>query len=151
MSSNRLRFGRYSLVGQIYILTTRCTDNSRPFVDSRSANVIVDQIRRLDLHGSTRSLAWVVMPDHVHWMFQLQSHTLPYVARRFKSSCALALNRGTGRYGRVWQPGYFDHALRAEEALERHARYILANPVRAGMTERLGEYPHAWCMWDIED
>ncbi len=64
-----------------------------------------------------------------------------------KSSSALALNRLAGRRSTVWQPGYFDHAVRAEESLARQTLYILANPVRAGIVQLIGEYPHAWSAW----
>lgn len=87
------------------------------------------------------------MPDHVHWMFELRAAHLPDIARRMKSSSALALNRLAGRRSTVWQPGYFDHAVRAEESMARQALYILGNPVRAGLAGQIGEYPHAWSDW----
>jgi REP element-mobilizing transposase RayT len=87
------------------------------------------------------------MPDHVHWMFELRAADLPDIARRMKSSSALALNRLAGRRSTVWQPGYFDHALRTEESLARQALYILGNPVRAGLAGQIGEYPYAWSAW----
>ena len=94
-----------------------------------------------------QSFAWVVMPDHVHWMFQLQASDLADIARRLKSSSALALNQLADCRSTVWQSGYFDHALRAEESLVRQALYILGNPIRAGLARQIGEYPHAWSVW----
>ncbi len=49
----------------------------------------------------------------------------------------------------LWQPSYFDHAVRHEDALRRHALYILGNPVRAGLATELDEYPFAWCRWPM--
>lgn len=149
MSSNRLRLGRRTLLGRVYVLTTRCTQNARWFESSEAVEIVVMHFRRSDQSRCTRTLAWVVMPDHIHWMFELRERTLAYVARRFKSSSALALNRFLGRQGKVWQPGYHDHCLRDDAALIRHARYIMANPVRAGLSERIGDYPHAWCRWPL--
>ena len=45
------------------------------------------------------------------------------------------------------QDGYHDHALRQEEDLRAVARYIIANPVRAGLVERIGDYPHWDAAW----
>ncbi|MFL9582801.1 REP-associated tyrosine transposase [Stenotrophomonas sp. AB1(2024)] len=149
MSSNRLRIGRHSIAGQIYVMTTRCTGQARWFERPEAAEIVVDQFRKMDRSRCTLTLAWVVMPDHIHWMFELRSHSLAYVARRFKSSSALALNRLSRRQGKVWQPGFFDHALRMDEALLRHARYIVGNPIRAGMTDHIGEYKYAWCRWPL--
>jgi len=46
----------------------------------------------------------------------------------------------------IWQDGYHDHALRAEESLEDVARYIVMNPVRAGLVKSVREYP----LWDAK-
>jgi len=43
----------------------------------------------------------------------------------------------------LWQPGYHEHILRDEEVSDIVARYILENPVRAGLASQLGEYPFA--------
>jgi len=46
--------------------------------------------------------------------------------------------------GPVWQKGYYDHALRDEENLAAVARYIVANPLRAGLARNVADYP----LWD---
>ncbi len=48
---------------------------------------------------------------------------------------------------RLWQAGFHDHGVRAEEDLRSMARYIVANPLRAGLVERLGDYPHWDARW----
>ena len=87
------------------------------------------------------------MPDHVHWLLELQAKPLDDVMRRFKSSSALAFNRAYGRGGALWQSGYHDHAVRSDESLRRHAMYILGNPIRAGLTAAIGDYPYMWSLW----
>jgi hypothetical protein len=41
--------------------------------------------------------------------------------------------------------------LRDVEGNETVARYILENPVRAGLVGRVGEYLYAWCAWALGD
>ena len=48
----------------------------------------------------------------------------------------------TGR-GRLWQDGYYDRILRDDEQTIVVARYILENPVRAGLVEGFDEYPYS--------
>jgi len=36
------------------------------------------------------------------------------------------------------------HALRNEESIKAAARYIIANPLRAGLVQRIEDYP----LWD---
>ena len=147
MSSHRLRLGRHSIIGQVYVLTTTTYQRRRLLESKAAAACVIDQFDYIEQRGLVRSHAWVVMPDHVHWMFELRAAHLPDIARRMKSSSALALNRLAGRRSTVWQPGYFDHAVRAEESMARQALYILGNPVRAGLAGQIGEYPHAWSVW----
>ncbi len=45
-----------------------------------------------------------------------------------------------GEANPLWQRSFFDHALRRNEDEIRTARYILANPVRAGLVERANDY-----------
>ena len=49
--------------------------------------------------------------------------------------------------GALWQCGFHDHALRREEDLLGVARYVVANPVRAGLVARVGDYPHWDAIW----
>ena len=48
---------------------------------------------------------------------------------------------------RAWQPGFHDHAVRAEEDLASVARYIVANPLRAGLRGKIGDYPFWNAIW----
>lgn len=90
-------------------------------------------------------MAWVVMPDHMHWLMRLDEHIeLSAVVRRVKSSTAVAINRQLGRSGSVWHPAFHDRALRQDDDVVTVARYIVANPLRAGLVLSLGDYP----LWD---
>ncbi|WP_411851303.1 REP-associated tyrosine transposase [Stenotrophomonas sp. LGBM10] len=142
MPSPRLHLGRWSSVGSMYALTSITDARAALFVQPVLA-VLVEQV--------LRNLAWVIMPDHVHWLMQLRRGTLGECMQRVKSRSSLLINRQLGRSGRLWQSGYFDHALRRDDDLRRHATYMLANPIRAGMTRNIGEYPFAWCRWPMED
>ena len=46
-----------------------------------------------------------------------------------------------GWRGKLWQPRYYDHIVRAEEDLRAIAEYILNNPVRKGLAERAADWP----------
>ena len=43
--------------------------------------------------------------------------------------------------------GYHEHALRDEQQLLVTARYLVANPLRAGLVTRLGDYPFWNAIW----
>jgi len=151
MTSPRLQIGRHSEITQVYVVTTVTLGRAHLLAVPANAAVIIDALRFVEGTKRTCSLAWVVMPDPVHWMFQLRSGTLAACMQMFKSRSGRLLNQTLGREASLWQPGYFDHAVRCDESLRRHAVYIAANPVRAGLADRLGEYPHAWCRWPLQE
>ena len=89
-------------------------------------------------------LCWVLMPDHFHGLVQLQGERmLSQCVRRLKSQST----RACGIAGGVWERAYHDHAVRREEDLRAMARYIIANPVRAGLVESVLEYPFWDAIW----
>ncbi|WP_097305084.1 REP-associated tyrosine transposase [Pseudomonas chlororaphis] len=140
----RLLKGRVSEMGRIYSVTAVTHQRHPVFRDWRRGRLVVDELRRVQAAGLADSLAWVVMPDHVHWLLELRSRSLGEAMCRFKSRSSLAVNRALNTQGRLWQKGYHDRALRRDEDLKVIARYIILNPVRAGLVQRPGDYP----LWD---
>jgi REP element-mobilizing transposase RayT len=147
MASPRLLIGRRSEPGHWYVITTVTRDRSPLFLQSDLANAVIDEIRSVP-GESAETHAWVVMPDHLHWLMQLNAIApLDRLVQRVKSRSAIAINRLRAATGPVWQPGYFDHRLRAEEDLQAQARYVVTNPLRREMVTGIEDYPHWWCRW----
>jgi REP element-mobilizing transposase RayT len=100
------------------------------------------------VEGSCVNLAYVVMPDHIHWMFQLTAQgELSEIVARTKGRSAHRINQTNGGHGRIWQSGYYDHAIRKEEDIENLANYLIHNPVRAGLVPEPDRYPYWWSTW----
>jgi putative transposase len=137
-----LRKGRLSLPAQVYHITAVTFDRHPVFSDLRSARLLINALREAQTRGAAMTLAFVVMPDHMHWLLQLEAGTsLSNLVGAVKAVTA----HGVGR--RIWQSGFHDHALRQEEDLAKLARYIVANPLRAGLVQRIGDYPHWDAAW----
>ena len=142
--SHRLRHGRYSEHGRSYLVTFVVNHRRPLFTDLYLGRLLVTELRQAHELGLVDSMAWVIMPDHVHWLFELKQRNLPDVIRRVKSRSTLTINRRRQSKERVWQPGYHDRAVRAQDDVCRMARYIIANPLRAGLVERVGDFS----LWD---
>jgi REP element-mobilizing transposase RayT len=151
MSYNELRKGRVSEPEREYLVTWVTRDRRPVFRDFWAARGLVRALRQSESEGAGMWLAWVVMPDHFHGLLRLRSDgpTLSKVVGRIKGRSARALGARNGGQGRgiLWQPGFHDHALRAEEQRIAVARYIVANPIRAGLVTRLEDYPHWDSVW----
>jgi len=137
-----LRNGRFSQPGGVYLVTTVTRDRLPVFKFFSSARCVVHTL--LTEHAADRAmtLAFVVMPDHLHWLLTLGSSvSLSQVVRTVKSVVAHHLG------GRVWQQGFHDHAVRAEEDLLAMGRYIVNNTVRSGLVSKAGHYSHWDAVW----
>jgi hypothetical protein len=66
---------------------------------------------------------------------------------RLKGASACQVNAALGRHGAAWQKGFYDRALRSDEDVVVVARYIVANPLRNGLVERIGDYPYWNATW----
>ena len=140
--SRDLRKGRVSLPGQVYHITVVTQDRQPVFAELRPARQLVQALRQADARGGATTLAFVVMPDHLHWLMQLgEGASLSRVVGAVKAVSAHAIGR------RIWQGGFHDHAVRQEEDLVALARYIVANPLRAGLVERVGDYSYWDAVW----
>jgi len=142
--SKQLRIGRFSEDQRIYLLTATVEKREPIFADFQLGRLLAVELKAAHADGLVESLAWVVMPDHLHWLLVLRRGSLSELMRRVKGRSARQINPLVGRCGRLWQDGFHDHALRDEEDVLPVARYIVANPLRAGLVERVGDYP----LWD---
>ena len=143
-----LRHGRVSLPGQIYNVTTATISRKPIFTNYAVACAAARCFEDNRLLVDAAMLAWVLMPDHVHWLIQIDAAAdLAAVVNRLKSASARQTNRILVRTGSLWQRAYHDHALRTDEDIITVARYIVANPVRAGLVRRVGDYPFWNAVW----
>jgi REP element-mobilizing transposase RayT len=137
-----LRKGRYSEPGRLYVVTAVTRHREPVFEDLLAARILVRTLRREQEMARAQTLAFVVMPDHIHWLLRLgEGAALSSVVRAVKAVSAHRLGRA------VWQDGFHDRAIRREEDLAAVARYIVANPLRARLVERIGDYPHWDAVW----
>ena len=124
--------------------------------------------------------AVVIMPDHLHCLWQLPDSDTDYsgrwarIKRYFSVGCAGATlatsaSRSNKRERPIWQRRFWEHHIRDEEDWRRHMDYIHYNPVKHGHAANpwawpysslrqcaaRGWYPENWCvdtaeMIDIE-
>ncbi len=124
-----------------YFLTFCCRDRLPVFKDPQIAEQTLTEFRRTSTLEAFAILAYCLMPDHVHLLADgLSSNS------DFKRFVKLAKQRSGGLYARthhrgLWQEGYFERVLRDEDDARFLARYILNNPVRAGLVESPEDYP----------
>ncbi|MCJ1887640.1 transposase [Pseudomonas sp. LA21] len=143
-----LRKGRVSLPHTAYLITSITQKRQFFFSDFAAGCAAARCFEDQELLNGCRMLAWVLMPDHVHWLIQLGPDPhLESLVNRLKSASARLANRSLGRRGPLWASAFHDRALRREEDLRAIARYLVANPIRAGLVRSVGDYPFWNATW----
>ncbi len=136
----RLAGADYS--GQRTFFVTLCVkDRKEVFRDPRLAELAkAEVIDRRDA-GWYWLLCYCVMPDHVHLLLRLRGPgtSLSRIMTAPKNSIYYRARRAGAVIN--WQLGYHDRVLRHYESVRLYARYVLANPVRAGIVRQHTDYP----------
>lgn len=128
----------------------------RSLLLSNAGNVerLRDAIARLKRERPFEILGAVVLPDHIHFLWQLPPEDTDYSYRvsrmkvlftwslygRGASPSAPSASRRKHRESDVWQRRFWEHTIRDEEDLQRHLDYIHFNPVKHGLVT----CPHLW-------
>ena len=97
--------------------------------------------------------AWVVLPEHTHWIWTLPEGDADYATRwrRIKTAFSLqqpkiearsSVRQARGERG-IWQRRYWEHQIRDDDDYRRHVDYIHYNPVKHGWTRRVVDWPHS--------
>ena len=137
----RLEAPVYAEPGRTFSVTIGTAPRTPIFADVDFGKECVRLLDRRCAETATRCYAYCLMPDHVHLLVGIGGQmSLSAVVGSWKSLCAVAHLR-RAKSCRFWQRSFFDRALRDNEPLNETALYILANPIRAGLSTRIGEYP----------
>ncbi|QTF91324.1 transposase [Halomonas sp. BM-2019] len=138
--SHALRQGRQSLAGHCYLVTIAARDRQPRFAEFQHAACACSSFYADSVARHANTLAFVVMPDHVHWLLQVNGN-LSEAVRVYKARVSCLLGE------RIWQDGFHDRGVRREEDLRPIARYIVANPLRGGLVDNILDYPYWNAAW----
>lgn len=101
-----------------------------------------DRFRFVDLMGQAVKTynwilyAYVLMPNHYHLFLQLVEETLSDGMRFLNGEYARLFNKRHRRVGHLFQGRYKAHNVEEETYFLQVLRYLVLNPVRAGIVER---------------
>jgi REP element-mobilizing transposase RayT len=142
----------YDQAGPVFHCRLGCLDRKPYLSEPVLADLVVEALRFRHAH-SAEIFAFCVMPDHLHLLLSLLPPGVPLSrwVGDLKRWISHEAREATGR-GFAWQPNFFEHVVRRDEALSAVARYILDNPVRLHLVSRWQDY--RWCgslAWHLED
>ncbi len=143
--------------GEIAIAFTLCIADRKPLFQSDAAMgtqakacgysgvvpIFVSLLKKISQKGGCIVPVYCFMPDHVHLIIQGMSPSsdLWEVVVSFKQQSGYWLAKNQRTF--YWQKNFYDHILRPDEDLAAQVRYVIDNPVRAGLVKRWEEYPYS--------
>ena len=131
---------RIEFPGAIYHVTSRGNAQASIFLDD------IDRSTFLSILGLTMRRfnvichAYCLMTNHFHLLLETPDANLSKAMRQFNSVYTQTFNRRHGRVGHVLQGRFKSIVVDREAYLLELCRYIVLNPVRAGMVKEPGKY-----------
>jgi REP element-mobilizing transposase RayT len=77
--------------------------------------------------------AWVVMPNHVHVLFKVNTTPMSEILESWKKHTSQKANRLLRRRGEFWQADYWDTFMRDSNHELKTRKYVESNPANAGL------------------
>lgn len=139
--TERLHLGRVSAVGAVYFVTF-VTKGRSPWLGQPTARqAVLDVLGKWHTEGDGAVWAAVVMPDHIHVLFEAGVRlSVGRCVSRWKTQA-----RAAAGYAGEWQRDFWEHRVRDGESIEEYGWYLILNPYRAGLCQPDVTWPGWWC------
>lgn len=107
------------------------------------------------LHDVAGGTSWAVhalclMTTHYHLVLESTRESLSGGMHRLNGAYAQSFNRRHARWGHLFGHRYSCRVIESERYLSAVCRYVVLNPVEAGLCERPGEWPWAQSRFPID-
>ena len=134
------RLARIVVPGIPHHVTQRGNGRQRTFFRDEDYALYRDLLGRACREAGVEAWAWCLMPNHVHLILvPSDADGLRRALSRVHRIYAGAVHARLERTGHFWQ-GRFGAAAMDEAYLAAAARYVLLNPVRAGLVRRPADW-----------
>lgn len=133
----------FNYVGKhAYLLTLVTFQRNTIFIEEDVVSFVRKQILRACAEKQFEILAYCFMPDHLHLIVEgmSQESDLKVFAKLAKQYSGYYYRRAHPKHT-LWQHGGNDHIIRDEVDLLERLRYVINNPVAAGLVDDPEDYP----------
>ena len=122
------------------VFLTVCTYARRRILANDTAVTFI--LRAWQAAHSWKVGRFVIMPDHIH-LFCAPTDDTFSLKQWVKYWKSLSSKESSSPIGSIWQKNYWDTQLRVGESYEQKWRYVLDNPVRAGLVGDASKWKYA--------
>jgi putative transposase len=115
------------------------------FQSERNAQLFIDVLRRNVSEHRFKVHDFVVMPDHVHLLLEVNGDmTVEKAMQLIKGGFSYRVKKECGYLGEVWQRGFSEERANDERSILRFREYIAQNPLKAGLVTGAETYPFSF-------
>ena len=149
-------YRRSYISGGTYFFTVKTLANRPILVKEPYRTALHDAINHVRRMMPFQSIAWVLLPDHLHTMWELPDNDANYslrwslIKQQVTRRCAgemhrmpLTESRRSRGEGAIWQRRFWEHTIRDETDFRDHMDYIHHNPVKHGYVRHLTDWPYS--------
>lgn len=133
------RTARANLPGMPFHLTARVQGREPLFTGLEA--LIVDMLFDAVRNARMRTLAYAIMPNHLHLVVVQGPLPLAALMQPLLRRIALLISRRRGRDGHLFERRYRDHVCLDPSYLRNAIAYVHLNPVRAGLCRSPEAFP----------
>jgi len=131
---------RIEFEGALYHVMARGNAQGDIFLDDADRHAFIENLGRVCQRFDWRVWAWCQMSNHYHLLIETLRPTLSQGMREVNGVYTQGFNRRHGRVGHVLQGRYKAVLVQKETYLLELSRYVVLNPVQAGMVETAGDW-----------
>jgi putative transposase len=132
---------RLEFPGAIYHITARGNAQQPIFLNDQDRKVFLLVLGQTLKAYNAACHAYCLMTNHYHLMIETPDGNLSQVMKQLNGIYTQRFNRRNRRVGHVFQGRFKSIVVDKDSYLLQLCRYIVLNPVRAGMVCNPGEYP----------
>jgi REP element-mobilizing transposase RayT len=131
---------RIEVAGGSFHVTVRANNREWRLTEASERRLLLWTFGRAVKRCGWHCCAYCVMSNHAHFMIETPEPNLAVGMHWFGTSFARTHNRRHGRVGHFFESRYDAGLIETDAHLVAASRYIVLNPVRAGVVERPGDY-----------
>lgn len=132
---------RRELVDGVFHTTARGTNRTRIVEDAIDCGAFTSLLQRVARRWEWRLYAYCLMPNHHHVVADATLEHLSRGMHALNGPHASRFNRRHCRSGHLFQERFDARLIESEAYLEEACRYVLDNPVRAGLVQHALDWP----------
>ena len=129
----------------IYHVTNRGTDHCEIFVDDIDRKTFLTLLGSVVARYDWTCHAYCLMTNHYHLIVETAQQELSLGMRVVNGRYAQLFNRRHDRDGHLFKGRYSVFVIERDPHFEASCRYVLENPVRAGLCESASDWRRSGC------